>query len=203
MPQTELLIGLITFCAVTLFTPGPNNLMLMTSGLNFGFRRTMPHFWGVALGFALMVLLVGLGLGAVFQAYPALYTLLKVAGAIYLLYLAYEIARSGPIESDGEARGKPLTFIEAALFQWVNPKAWVMAVGAVSAYAAVAPFPWNMLLITAMFGTLGCASSSAWVAFGSSLRRVLTDPASVRIFNVTMALLLVASLAPMLLEALR
>lgn len=203
MAATELMLALATFCAVTLFTPGPNNLMLMASGLNYGFRRSLPHFWGVNLGFALMVLLVGLGLGKAFELYPLLYTALKHAGAAYLLYLAWEIATAGPVDVGGASRGRPITFLEAAAFQWVNPKGWVMAVGSVSAYAAIAPFPWNMILIAALFGTLGMASSGTWVGFGTALQHVLTDPRHVRVFNVAMALLLVASLWPILAEIAR
>jgi threonine/homoserine/homoserine lactone efflux protein len=194
----DLLGALAVFCAVTLFTPGPNNVMLMTSGLNYGFSRTIPHQLGVALGFAFMVALVGVGLGAVFTAYPLLYTVLKYVGAAYLLYLAWAIAVSGPIENDESTSGRPMTFLEAALFQWINPKAWVMAVGAISAYAQVAAFPWNVVIITALFGILGLPSCGVWVLFGSGLRRILTRPWAIRAFNIVMALALVGSLWPVL-----
>jgi len=192
----ELLWALLVFVLVTLFTPGPNNAMLMTTGLNFGFRRGLPHLCGVALGFAVMVLAVGLGLGAVFQAYPVVYSILKYAGAAYLLYLAWQIATAGPVEENAEARGRPITFLEASAFQWFNPKGWVMAVGAVSTYAAVAVFPLNVLLMAALFGGLGVLSSATWLGFGTGLKRLLTSPRAVRAVNVTMALLLVASLWP-------
>ncbi len=201
MPS-ELLWALLLFVVVTLFTPGPNNTMLMTTGLNFGFRRGLPHLWGVALGFAVMVLAVGLGLGAVFQAYPAAYTVLKYAGAAYLLYLAWQIATAGEIE-EGAASGRPITFLQAAAFQWLNPKGWVMAVGAVSTYAAVAAFPFNMLLMAGLFGSLGVLSSASWLGFGTGLKRLLTSPRAVRAVNITMALLLVASLWPILADAWR
>lgn len=204
MPVSDdLLWALLIFVVVTLITPGPNNAMLMTTGLNFGFRRGLPHLWGVALGFALMVLLVGLGLGAVFQAYPAIYTVLKYAGAAYLLYLAWQIATSGPLEEDGAEDGRPISFLQAAAFQWFNPKGWVMAVGAVSAYAAVAAFPYNVLLMAFLFGSLGILSSGTWLGFGSGLKRLLTSPRAVRAVNVTMALLLVASLWPIVRDAWR
>ena len=202
MMSSELLWALLLFVVVTLFTPGPNNTMLMTTGLNFGFRRGLPHLWGVALGFAVMVLSVGLGLGAVFQAYPAAYTVLKYAGAAYLLYLAWQIATAGEFE-EGAASGQPITFLEAAAFQWLNPKGWVMAVGAVSTYAAVTAFPFNMLLMAGLFGSLGILSSATWLGFGTRLKRVLTSPGAVRAVNVTMALLLVASLWPFVAEAWR
>lgn len=196
--MSELFLALVAFCAVTLITPGPNNVMLMTSGLNYGFQRSQPHLWGVTLGFAVMVLAVGLGLGAVFAAYPLVYTILKYAGALYLLYLAWVIAMSGPVEDEEAASGRPLTFAQAAAFQWINPKGWVMAVGSVSAYAGIAVFPYNMVVIAALFCALGVVSSSLWTVLGQSLRRLLTDPRAVRIFNGAMALALVASLWPVL-----
>jgi threonine/homoserine/homoserine lactone efflux protein len=202
MMPSELLWALLLFVVVTLFTPGPNNTMLMTTGLNFGFRRGLSHLWGVALGFAVMVLAVGLGLGAVFQAYPAAYTVLKYTGAVYLLYLAWQIATAGGIE-EGAASGRPITFLQAAAFQWLNPKGWVMAVGAVSTYAAVAAFPYNMLLMAGLFGSLGVLSSASWLGFGTGLKRLLTSPRAVRAVNITMALLLVASLWPILADAWR
>jgi threonine/homoserine/homoserine lactone efflux protein len=194
----ELFLALVAFCAVTLITPGPNNVMLMTSGLNYGFQRSQPHLWGVTLGFAIMVLAVGLGLGAVFAAYPVVYTILKYAGAAYLLYLAWMIAISGPVEGEDAQSGKPLTFMQAAAFQWINPKGWVMAVGSVSAYAGIAVFPYNMMVIAALFCVLGIVSSSVWTALGLSLRGLLTDARAVRVFNAVMALALVASLWPVL-----
>jgi len=195
---SDLLWALLVFVVVTLFTPGPNNAMLMTTGLNFGFRRGLPHLLGVSIGFAVMALAVGLGLGALFLAYPAVYLVLKYAGAAYLLYLAWQIATAGPIDEDGKASGRPITFLAAAAFQWLNPKGWVMAVGAVSAYAGVARFPFNVLLIAFLFGGLGVLSSATWLGFGSALQRLFTNPRAVRAVNIAMALLLVASLWPIL-----
>ena len=166
MMSSELLWALLLFVVVTLFTPGPNNTMLMASGLNFGFRRGLPHLWGVALGFAAMVLSVGVGLGAVFQAYPAAYTVLKYAGAAYLLYLAWQIATAGASKRAGGERAARSRSWKRAAFQWLNPKGWVMAVGAVSTYAAVAVFPFNVLLMAGLFGT--SASSRARPGSGSA-----------------------------------
>lgn len=198
----EVFFSLLVFCASTLFTPGPNNMMLMTSGLNYGIRRSLPHYWGVNLGFTAMVLLVGLGLGRLFETAPILFKIIKYAGAVYLLFLAYKIATATPAEPEADGRKRPISFLEAAAFQWVNPKAWVMAVGAVTAYAAVAAFPYNMIVIAAAFGILGMASSGTWVGFGSGLRYFLRNPRAVRAFNVLMAIALVASLWPVLAEAL-
>ncbi len=198
----ELLAAFILFAVVMLFTPGPNNIMLMTSGLNFGFARTLPHMLGVSIGFGLMVLLVGIGLGAIFQVFPVLYTILKYAGAAYLLYLAWAIGTSGKVEV-GKRKSRPMTFVEGAAFQWINAKGWIIALGGVTTYAALTSFPLNVILLSTLFAVLGTASSAAWAAFGSALRRVLKDPAHVRIFNVTMAVLLVASLYPVFADAWR
>jgi threonine/homoserine/homoserine lactone efflux protein len=198
----ELLAALALFCVVTLFTPGPNNLMPMTSGLNFGFRRGLPHLLGVTLGFTLMVLIVGLGLGAIFEKWPLLYTVLKYGGAAYLLYLAWQIAVSIPPTPGGAGAGGPIGFLQAVAFQWVNPKAWVMAVGAISTYAAVAAFPVNVVIISALFCVLGLASSGAWLGFGAALQPMLKNRRAVRAFNIAMALLLVASLYPIFADSL-
>jgi threonine/homoserine/homoserine lactone efflux protein len=195
----ELLAAFLLFAVVMLFTPGPNNIMLMTSGLNFGFARTLPHLLGVSLGFGLMVFLVGIGLGAIFNVYPALYTALKYAAAAYLLYLAWTIGTSGKVKEGGR-RGRPLTFLEGAAFQWVNAKGWIIALGAVTTYAALARFPLNVVFLATSFAVLGTASSATWAVFGASLRHFLAEERHVRAFNVVMALLLVASLIPVFAE---
>ncbi|MGE8658812.1 MAG: LysE family translocator [Achromobacter sp.] len=202
LASLSLLGPLALFALVSSITPGPNNVMLAASGLNFGFRRSMPHLLGVNLGFTLMIFLVGIGLGSVFQQVPALYTVLKYAGAAYLLYLAWKIANSGGVE-EGQARGKPMTFLQAAAFQWVNPKAWVMAVGVIATYTPQAGFFANLVIATVVCGIVNLPSIGIWVTFGTALRRVLHRPGAIRAFNIVMALLLVASLYPVVLEALR
>lgn len=201
LASLSLLGPLALFALVSSITPGPNNVMLASSGLNFGFRRSVPHLLGVNLGFTLMIFLVGVGLGSVFQQTPVLYTVLKYAGAAYLLYLAWKIANSGPL-NEGEARGKPFTFLQAAAFQWVNPKAWVMAVGVVATYTPQNGFFANLVIATLVCGIVNLPSIGIWVTFGTALRRVLHRPAAIRAFNVGMALLLVASLYPVALELL-
>jgi threonine/homoserine/homoserine lactone efflux protein len=194
----ELFVAFVVFAMATLFTPGPNNVMLMASGLNFGFARTLPHVLGVTLGFGFLVLVVGFGLGAVFATYPAIYTTVKVVGTAYLIYLAWRIATAGAAK--GEGGGRPFTFVQAAAFQWVNAKGLVMAIGAVSAYAGIAPYPQNILVLAGVFTLFGAASSTTWLLFGTALKRVVSDPRSVTIFNRAMAALLVLSLVPVFLE---
>lgn len=200
MVSHELLIAFIVFAAAMLYTPGPNNVMLMASGLNYGFRRSLPHVAGVTIGFSFLVCVIGLGLGAVFAAYPVLHTILKYAGTAYLIYLALIIAMSGSADSAGGESGRPMTFLGAAAFQWVNVKGWVIAVGTITAYAAIASYPWNILTLSALLLAVGLTSSVTWVLFGSSLQSLVRSPRAVRIFNVTMALLLLASLYPVLME---
>lgn len=190
----NLLVALALFAFAASITPGPNNLMLMASGANFGFRRTVPHMLGVAIGFVIMVILVGLGLAQVFDAYPASYTVLLVVSVIYLIWLAWKIATAAPPDSV-EQRGKPFTFLQAALFQWVNPKAWAMALTAVSVYSPSRDIS-DILLVAVIFGLINLPSVSTWTILGQQMQRILTNPRRLRIFNLTMAALLLASLYP-------
>jgi threonine/homoserine/homoserine lactone efflux protein len=196
-----LFIAFVVFAAVMFFTPGPNNVMLLSSGLTFGFRRTLPHVAGVTIGFAFMVGAVGLGFGTIFIAYPMLQTILKYAGVAYLVYLAFAIAMSGPVASDQENGRRPMTFWGAAVFQWINVKGWVMVIGTITAYAGIASFPWNITIQIMLSLLLGALSCSTWALFGSALRPVLTSPSAVRAFNIVMALLLLASLYPVFMDA--
>lgn len=193
----EIFIALAAFSFVTSITPGPNNLMLFTSGVNFGFARTIPHMLGIACGFAILLVSVGLGLGQLLEQFPLLYQGLKFAGGAYLVYLAWRIANSGPVES-GEGKGRPMRFHEAAAFQWVNPKAWVMAVTAMTAYSDSVQFLSSVAIIVATFTLINLPCVSSWAVFGASLKRFLSNPRTLRIFNVAMALGLIASLWPML-----
>ena len=197
----DLLLGLVLFAAVSCFTPGPNNTMLMASGLNFGLRRTLPHVLGVTLGFAFMVLTVGLGIGQLLAASPLVYAALKVVAVVYLLWLAWGIGTAGGIP-EGATGARPLSFIEACAFQWVNPKGWIMAVGASTGYAIAGNLVASAIVAAAIFAAVGLASSAAWAAGGSALRRRLDRPGLVRGFNVVLALLLVASLYPVAAELL-
>jgi threonine/homoserine/homoserine lactone efflux protein len=196
-----LLIAFVMFAAVMFFTPGPNNIMLLSSGLTYGFRPTLPHIAGITFGFAFMIGVVGLGLGTIFITYPVLQTILKYAGVAYLIYLAAAIAMSGPVKPDQNNRRGPMTFWGAAMFQWINAKGWVMVIGTITAYAGIASFPWNITIQVMLSLVLGAVSCSAWALFGSVLRPLLTSPRLVRTFNIVMAVLLLASLYPVFMDA--
>ncbi|WP_314947818.1 LysE family translocator [Bradyrhizobium cosmicum] len=198
---SSLFYAFLAFMVVMYFTPGPNNIMLLASGLTYGFRRTIPHIAGIVIGFAFMVAAVGLGLGTVFLAYPILQTILKYAGAAYLIYLAAVIAMSGPSAPGGASGRGPMTFWGAAMFQWVNAKGWVIVIGTITAYAAIARFPLNIAIQTLISLLVGTVSTVVWALFGSALRPVLTSERLVRAFNILMALLLLASLYPVFVDA--
>lgn len=193
----EIFLTLLVFAFVTSITPGPNNLMLLTSGVNFGFRRTIPHMLGIGIGFLSLLLGVGFGLGALLETVPQLYLALKFAGGAYLVYLAYKIAVSRSM-GEVEANAQPMTFMAAAAFQWVNPKAWVMAVTAMATYTSPTAYVWTVLLVGFAFALVNLPCVSSWAGFGMLLRNWLSDPVRLKWFNITMAVLLVASLWPML-----
>lgn len=197
----SLFYAFLIFMVVMYFTPGPNNIMLLSSGLTYGFRRTIPHIVGIVLGFAFMVGAVGLGLGTVFLAYPILQTMLKYAGAAYLIYLAAVIAMSGAVKPGEEKARGPMTFWGAAMFQWVNAKGWVIVIGTITAYAAIAQFPFNIAIQTVISLIVGTVSTVVWALFGTALRPVLTSERLVRAFNILMAILLLASLYPVFMDA--
>jgi len=190
-------LALLLFSFASSITPGPNNIMLLTSGVNFGFRKTVPHMFGIAFGFGLLLLSVGFGLREVFEQFPVMELVLKIIGGLYLLYLAWKIANSGSIQT-GEGTGKPMTFLAAALFQWVNPKAWVMAIYAMTAYTGQPDFTTSVFIVVFAFVVINFPSVSVWCGFGVALRQWLSDPKRLRVFNIIMAILLVLSLWPML-----
>ncbi|HEX2813300.1 MAG TPA: LysE family translocator [Sphingopyxis sp.] len=196
MEQTAL-AALSAFAVATSITPGPNNMMLMASGANFGLRRTVPHALGVGIGFTLMIVLVGVGLMELFDLFPALNTALKLVSVVYMLWLAWKIAHAAA-PSDGESpQGKPMSFFQAVLFQWVNPKAWSMALTAIALYAPDRNLA-AVLLVALVFGIINLPSTSLWAVMGVSLRGWLSNPGRLRAFNWTMAALLVGSLALLL-----
>jgi threonine/homoserine/homoserine lactone efflux protein len=192
----DLFLALLGFAFVTSITPGPNNMMLMASGVNYGFGRTVPHMLGIGIGFTAMVMLVGVGLVGLFSAWPPAHRLLQVISVIYMLWLAWKIANANAPEA-GRNGGRPFTFLQAAAFQWVNPKAWTMALGAVAIYAPDRTFE-AVAIVALAFGAVNLPCVSSWTLLGVGLRRLLSDPAHLRIFNWGMATLLVLSLYPVL-----
>jgi len=194
--STEIVTALIAFAFVSSITPGPNNLMLMASGANFGVRRTIPHMLGVSLGHAFMIFLVGAGLMGVFDAYPVAYTILKVVSVAYLLFLAWKIATAAAPRGNRRS-GTPMTFLQAAAFQWVNPKGWAMALTAISVYLP-APGLEGVMLVALVFALINLPSVSCWAVLGQQAQRVLTNQTRLRTFNLTMGVMLIASLYPVL-----
>ena len=190
----DLIPALAAFAFVSSITPGPNNLMLMASGANFGFRRTLPHMLGIGIGFGVMLMGVGAGLVQIFDAFPISHQILKICSVGYLLYLAWKIAGAAPVRQ-GTASGQPMTFLQAAAFQWVNPKAWTMALTAVTVYTPDTTLP-AIALVALVFAVINLPTVSTWTVLGQQMARLLTSPARLRAFNWTMAVLLVASLYP-------
>lgn len=188
---------LALFAIASSITPGPNNVMVMASGANFGVRRTVPHMLGISTGFALMAFLVGLGLGEVFDRYPVAYTGMKVLSSAFLLWLAWKIAHA-PAPGSGGGRIRPIRFWEAAAFQWINPKALYMAGTAVTAFIPDGSGAWGAAYVALVFAVLNLPCISVWATAGMTLRDLLTRPAWLRAFNWTMAGALVLTLIPIL-----
>lgn len=195
--SADTLLALVLFAFATSITPGPNNMMLFASGVNFGFRRTVPHMLGIGAGFLSLLIGVGMGLGAVLHAYPPAFIAIKVAGGLYLLWIAWKIGSSRSM-GEGEAKARPMTFLGAAAFQWVNPKAWIMAVTAMAVYPNPEQYALTVAIVALVFAAVNVPSVSTWAGFGSALREWLSVPVRLKWFNITMAVLLVLSLWPML-----
>ncbi|MFN3657086.1 MAG: LysE family translocator [Pseudolabrys sp.] len=194
----DLFVALVMFAFAMACTPGPNNIMLTASGVNFGFARTIPHMSGVTLGFLVLVAACAAGLGLVFATLPVLHTALKVSGAAYMLWLAWKVANAGAAGEGGtNEAGEPLTFLQAAAFQWVNPKGVVAALSGVALFMRPGHALTDFAIMAAMFALATLVSVVIWTGFGVALRRLLQNPRHARIFNAAMALLLVASIVPM------
>lgn len=199
IPMLEALLPIVLFTFSTSITPGPNNLMIMSSGLNYGVERSLPHLLGICLGFPAMIVAIGLGLGTLFAQFPLLHEIIRWAGIAYLLYLAWVIARTREVGS--ATTDRPFTFIQAVAFQWVNPKGWIMAVGALAAFTSPGGEMWfDVARIALTFVAIGGPCIIIWLMFGVGLKRVLNDPVHLRRFNISMGILLAASVVPMMLD---
>tara|TARA_B110000977_G_scaffold37465_1_gene50358 strand:+ start:895 stop:1509 length:615 start_codon:yes stop_codon:yes gene_type:complete len=194
----EFYLAILLFTATASITPGPNNIMIMASGVNFGVRPSLPHVLGICLGFPVMVISLGIGLGALFDSVPILHEIIKIFGVAYLFYLAWLVASSSSFE-ETSSPSRPLRFDQAVLFQWVNPKAWVMATGAISTYTTTAGDTLTQVLFIAFaFFITAAPSVMIWLIFGAGLKRYLDNALHNRMFNIVMALLLVVSMSPVI-----
>jgi len=196
-----LLVSIFMFSFATSMTPGPNNIMLLSSGLTFGYKRTIPHILGVVLGFPLMTICVGLGLGRLFDLYPMVFMVLKVVGILYLLWLAWKIAHSKPTFKANDNDAKPLTFFPIILFQWVNPKNWMKIITAMSVYVtSVDEAMTQIIIISIIFLLTVSISANTWALGGAVLKKFIKSDIGIKRFNVIMAILLVLSIIPTLFE---
>jgi threonine/homoserine/homoserine lactone efflux protein len=196
----EFYLSILIFAISSTVTPGPNNIMIMTSGLNYGVKKSIPHLLGICFGFPVMVIVIGFGFSIVFVRYPLFNEIIKIFGVIYLLYLAWLIASSSPVSLEGR-KSKPLSFTQAALFQWVNPKAWVVATGAVSAYTSVSSDMYAQVIFIALaFLIVAIPSLGTWLIFGVGIKKYLKSTKHQKIFNLAMALLLIVSVLPVLIK---
>lgn len=185
--EWQFFISVALFALVMTGTPGPNNVMLTASGANFGYRKSIPHFLGIGFGLISLIALNGAGLGVLFQTYPVIQQVLKVLGSGYLLYLAWKIAFSSMMNTGEEKVSKPMTCWEAILFQYLNPKAWMMSITAVGSFAYSGEgYWWSIAAISMIFLVVQVQTSSVWVGFGSFIRRWLSTPTAWQRFNVAM-----------------
>jgi threonine/homoserine/homoserine lactone efflux protein len=193
---------LILFVISASITPGPNNVMILSSGVNHGVRNSIPHFLGIVFGFTLMVFSLGMGFGVIFENYPIIHQLIKIIGIIYLLFLAWMIASSSNTSLEN-SQAKPISFWQAVLFQWVNPKAWVMITGAIAAFTTLSgDLLSEVLIITFLFCIFVIPCVSVWLFFGVALRKYMKKSQHLKIFNGSMAALLVISITPTIYELL-
>jgi threonine/homoserine/homoserine lactone efflux protein len=190
----------VGFAFVTSITPGPNNTMLLQSGVHYGLRATVPHMLGINLGLALLVACVALGLGHLLMGQPKLYLALRYACAAYMVFLVWRIGTAGDIDTQDHAADRPMRFSEAAMFQWINPKVWVLALGAAASYPVGSTVAHDALVITAICALINAPCLIAWAGFGAGVRDVLSTPRRVNAFNWTMAVLLALSIVPLFVE---
>jgi threonine/homoserine/homoserine lactone efflux protein len=193
-----MLVPIISFTLVTVLTPGPNNIMLLSSGLTFGYKRSIAHMSGIVLGFTLMVVCIGLGIGTIFKTFPVVFTILKILGISYLFWMAWHIANTkGIYETKTSTRNKPFTFIQAATFQWANTKAWIVAITAITSFVTSSKYAFIQVLIIAFIYLLSAIiACNFWTLGGIYLKKIIKNERHLKIFNVTMAILLIASVLP-------
>lgn len=191
-----MLLSILSFGFASTISPGPNNIMLLSSGLTFGYRRTLPHALGIIFGFPVMVLCVGFGIGELFELFPFLFTILKTAGMAYLLWMAWHIGNTKGSLDPENTKDRPFTFLQAALFQWINPKAWIMAITSTAAFITDHRIAFvQVTIIAGIFFLCAILSTNSWALGGVVLRRFIRNERVVQIFNITMAVLIVGSVS--------
>ena len=196
--DSSTLISFATFAVVAAFTPGPNNVMLAASGANYGFRRTLPHIFGILFGFCSLVVAAGLGLATIFMIMPWLYDVLKVISVLFLLYLAWKIGTAGCATT--KHKDRPLSFVQAASFQLINPKSITVIISSVTTFTSTAEnVGAEVTILLVVFATVTICATCTWAVFGTAIAHLLTSQTRLRQFNITMSLLLVASLLPSIL----
>ena len=196
-----LLLSIFMFSFATSMTPGPNNIMLLSSGLTFGYKKTLPHILGVVIGFPLMTIFVGLGLGEFFKLYPFAFIILKIIGIAYLLYLAYKIATSTPTFKKNDENSQALKFMPIVLFQWMNPKNWIKIITAMSVYVtSIEHATAQIIVITIIFFLTVLVSANSWAIGGVILKKLIKSDIGIKRFNLIMAMLLVLSIVPTMFE---
>ena len=193
--------ALVLFAFVSCVTPGPNTMMLLSSGTSFGFARTIPHMLGICFGLIVMMIMVGAGLINVLALFPLAYIVLKVAGISYLLYLAWSIATASPtsiLAKGGNQTGRPVSFVQAVLLQWVNPKAMTMALTAITAFVPKPQTASGLIMVALIFGLICLPTTIIWATMGTHIKRLLSKPSHVRTFNIIAAIALIMSLYPII-----
>lgn len=194
----EIYVSILFFCFVTSITPGPNSVMLMASGVNHGARKSLPHYLGIVIGFPLMVAAIGFGLSAVFVDYPVVHQTIKLIGTAYLMFLSWKIANASSPSASQELKA-PFTFSQALVYQWLNPKAWVISVGAIATFTSLDNINEAVVVIVLGYIMAGVVSMALWLFVGVYMQRFLSNKSRLKYFNIFMAILLLGSLAPMVL----
>ena len=190
----ELIFALFIFAFVSSITPGPNNIMLMASGTNFGFQKSIPHILGINIGYSMLIFSLGIGLMEVFNLFPLTKNILKSLCVGYLVYLSYRIATSATSAGKNEEqKSRPMSFTEAMLFQWVNPKGWTMGLSAITIYSPTNALS-SIILVTFAFSITNFPCQCLWVLLGQQFRKLMTSSIKLRIFNYIMAGLLMLTL---------
>ncbi|MBT5031418.1 MAG: LysE family translocator [Proteobacteria bacterium] len=198
--DAELMAGFVVFAMVTAITPGPNNFLLLSSGLHFGWRRSLPHVFGIIVGVSIVLIVMGLGLGQYLEANPAVHQLIRWPGVAVILYFAWKIITSTSLETSAK-RYRPFTFVEACLFQWINPKALIIMLTMISAYTTPEYSVYSQLTVMVLISTVAATvATTSWVMIGVNLHQLLKNPKHLKVFNICMGLALVIAVLPIILN---